>query len=163
MGGESFCGNVEDIDPLELVQFYHDYPAQASKLPCFVAARRKRYESGDDVSKMASLFAPQVLSYENPPLLLADKARIVQEDGTAYSREYSLHTFFELTGAAYKVMEADESRLDIRRLWWKPGEQIQIANGCPQIFHKAGQWGGWERSMNRQRSGGRLIITWSSL
>jgi hypothetical protein len=132
---------VEDIDPLALVQFYHDYPAQASKLPCFVAARRKRYESGDDVSKMASLSAPQVLSYENPPLLLADKAQIVQENGTAYSREYGLHTFLELTGAAYKVMEADESRLEIRHLWWKLGEQIQIADGCPQIFHKAGQWG----------------------
>jgi len=133
--------HVEDIDPLALVQFYHDYPAQASMLPCFVAARRKRYESGDDVSKMASLSAPQVLSYEDPPLLLADKAQIVQEDGTAYSREYGLHTFLELTGAAYKVMEADESRLDIRHLWWKPGEQIQIADGCPQIFCKAGQWG----------------------
>jgi hypothetical protein len=132
---------IEEIDPLALVQFYHDYPAQASKLPCFVAARRKRYESGDDVSKMASLFAPQVLNYEVSPLLLADKARIVQEDGTAYSREYGLHTFFELTGAAYKVIEADESRLDIRHLWWKPGEQIQVANSCPQIFHKAGHWG----------------------
>jgi hypothetical protein len=29
-------------------------------------------------------------------------------------------------GAAYKIVEADESRLDIRRLWWKPGEQIQL-------------------------------------
>jgi hypothetical protein len=51
-----------------------------------------------------------------PPLLLADKARIVQEDGTAYSREYAVHTFLELTGVAYKVMEADESRLDVRHL-----------------------------------------------
>ncbi len=39
------------------------------------------------------------------------------------------------------VMDADESRLDIRRLWWKPGEQIQLANGRPQIFYNAGQWG----------------------
>jgi hypothetical protein len=132
---------VEEIDPLALSQFYHDYPAHASKLPCFVAARRKRYESGDDVSKMTSLSAPQVLSYENPPLLLADKARVIREDGTVDSVEYGLHTFLELTGAAYKVMDVDDSRLDIRRLWWKPGEQIQIANGCPQIFYKAGQWG----------------------
>jgi hypothetical protein len=132
---------VEEIDPLALVQFYRDYPAQASKLPCFVAARRKRYESGDDVSKMTSLSAPQVLSYDNPPLLLADKARIVQEDGTAYSGEYGMHTFLELTGAAYKVLEADESRLDIRHLWWKPGEQTALPSGCSQIFHKAGQWG----------------------
>jgi hypothetical protein len=132
---------IEEIDPLALMQFYHDYPAQASKLPCFVAARRKRYESGDDVSKMTSLSAPQVLSYENPPPLLADKARVIREDGIVDSVEYGLHTFLELTGAAYKVMEADDSRLDIRRLWWKPGEQIQIENGCPQIFHKAGQWG----------------------
>src|SRR5262245_45722995 len=63
---------IEEIDPLALVQFYRDYPAQASKLPCFVAARRKRYELGDDMSKMTSLFAPQVLGYENSPLLLAD-------------------------------------------------------------------------------------------
>jgi hypothetical protein len=132
---------IEEIDPLALIQFYHDYPAQASKLPCFVAARRKRYESGDDVINMTSLSAPQVLSYEDPPLLLADKARVIREDGTVDSVEYGLHTFLELTGAAYKVMEADESRLDIRRLWWKPGEQIQIASGCPQIFYKAGQWG----------------------
>jgi len=132
---------IEEIDPLALSQFYHDYPAQASKLPCFVAARRKRYESGDDVSKMTSLSAPQVLSYENPPLLLADKARVIREDGTVDSVEYGLHTFLELTGAAYKVMDADDSRLDIRCLWWKPGETIQIANGCPQIFYKAGQWG----------------------
>jgi hypothetical protein len=132
---------VDEIDPLALAQFYNDYPAQASMLPCFVAARRKRYESGDDVSKMTSLFAPQVLSYENPPLLLADKARVIREDGTVISVEYGLHTFLELTGAAYKVMEADESRLDVRRLWWKPGEQITLPNGCPQIFHKAGQWG----------------------
>jgi hypothetical protein len=131
---------IEEIDPLALIQFYHDYPAQASKLPCFVAARRKRYESGDDVSNMTSLSAPQVLSYENPPLLLADKVRIVQEDGTACSSEYGLHTFLELAGAAYKVLEADESRLDIRHLWWKPGEQIPLPSGCHQIFHKAGQW-----------------------
>jgi hypothetical protein len=117
---------VDEIDPLALAQFYHDYPAQASNLPCFVAVLRKRYESGDDVSKMTSLSAPQVLSYENPPLLLADKARIVREDGTACSSEYGLHTFLELTGAAYKVMEADESRLDVRHLWWKPGEQIAL-------------------------------------
>jgi len=45
------------------------------------------------------------------------------------------------TGVAYKVMEADESRLDIRRLWWEPGEQVQLENGRPQIFYKAGQWG----------------------
>jgi hypothetical protein len=132
---------VEEIDPLALMQFYHDYPVQASKLPCFVAARRKRYESGDDVSKMGSLFAPEVLSYENPPLLLADKTRVVREDGKVDSIEYGLHTFIELTGAAYKVLDADESRLDIRPLWWKPGEQIQLPSGCPQIFHKAGQWG----------------------
>jgi hypothetical protein len=132
---------IEEIDPLALSQFYHDYPAQASKLPCFVAARRKRYESGDDVSKMTSLSAPQVLSYENPPLLLADKARVIREEGTVDSVGYGLHTFLELTGAAYKVMDADDSRLDIRCLWWKPGEQIQIANGCPQFFYKVGQWG----------------------
>jgi hypothetical protein len=132
---------IEEIDPLALSQFYHDYPAQASKLPCFVAARLKRYESGDDVSKITSLSAPQVLSYENPPLLLADKARVIREDETVDSAEYGLHTFLELTGAAYKVMDADDSRLDIRSLWWKPGETIQIANGCPQIFYKAGQWG----------------------
>jgi hypothetical protein len=132
---------VEEIDPLALAQFYHDYPEHASRLPCFVAARRKRYESGDDVSKMTSLFAPQVLSYENPPLLLADKVRVIREDGTVDSTEYGLHTFLELTGPAYKVMEADESRLDIRRLWWKPGEQIQLENGRQQIFYKAGQWG----------------------
>jgi|SoiMethySBSTD1v2_1073268.scaffolds.fasta_scaffold26060_9 hypothetical protein len=139
---EYFSGTpIEEIDPLALVQFHHDYPAQATKLPCFVAARRKRYESGDDVSKMTSLFAPQVLSYENPPLLLADKARVVREDGTVDSVEYGLHSFLELTGAAYKVMDADESQLDVRRLWWKPGEQVHIANGCPQIFREAGQWG----------------------
>ncbi len=137
---------IEEIDPLALGQFYRDYPAQASKLPCFVAARRKRYESGDDVSKMTSLSAPQVLSYENPPLLLADKTRVVREDGSVYSSEYGLHTFLELTGAAYKVMEADESRLDVRHLWWKPGKQIALPSGCPQIFYKAGQWGlGTER------------------
>src|SRR5262245_11337308 len=137
---------IEEIDPLALGQIYRDYPAQASKLPCFVAARRKRYESGDDVGKMTSLSAPQVLSYENPPLLLTDKARVVQEDGTAYSSEYGLHTFIELTGAAYSVLEADESRLDIRHLWWKPGERIALPSGCPQIFHKTGQWGlGTER------------------
>jgi hypothetical protein len=139
---EYFSGTpVEEIDPLALMQFYHDYPAQASTLPCFVAARRKRYESGDDVIKMTSLCAPQVLSYENPPLLLADKARVVREDGTVDSVEYGLHSFLELTGAAYKVMDADESQLDVRRLWWKPGEQVHIANGCPQIFREAGQWG----------------------
>jgi len=132
---------VEEIDPLELMQFYHDYPAQASKLPCFVAARRKRYESGNDVSKMTSLSSPQVLSYENPPLLLADKAQVVREDGTVDSVEYGLHSFLELIGAAYKVMDADELRLDVRRLWWKPGEQVHITNGSPQIFREAGQWG----------------------
>jgi hypothetical protein len=83
---------IEEINPLALDQFYRDYPAQASKLPCFVVARRKRYESGDDVSKMISLSAPQVLSYENPPLLLADKTRVVQVNGTIYSGEYGLHT-----------------------------------------------------------------------
>jgi len=98
--------------------------------------------SADDFPEsQASLSAPQVLSYENPPLLIADKARVIREDGTVDSVEYGLHTFLELTGAAYKVMDADDSRLDIRRLWWKPGEQIQIANGCPQIFYKTGQWG----------------------
>jgi hypothetical protein len=132
---------IEEIDPLALGQFYHDYPAQASKLPCFVAARRKRYESGDNVSNMTSCSAPQVLRYENPPLLLADKVRVVQEDGTAYSSEYGLHTFLELAGPAYKVMEADDSRLEIRHLWWKPGEQITLPSGCHQIFYKAGQWG----------------------
>ena len=58
-----------------------------TKLPCFVAARRKWYESGGDVSKMTSLFAPQVLSYENPSLLLADKARVILEDGTVDASE----------------------------------------------------------------------------
>ena len=90
---------IEEIDPLALGQFYHDYAAQASKLPCFVAARRKRYESGEDMSKMTSL-------YENPPLLLADKVRVVQEDGSAYPSGYGLHTFLELTGPSYKVIEA---------------------------------------------------------
>src|SRR5262245_31033295 len=132
---------IEEIDPLALGQFYHDYAAPASKLPCFVAARRKRYESGEDMSKMTSLSAPQVLSYENPPLLLADKMRVVQEDGTAYPSEYGLHTFLELIGPSYKVIEADESRLDIRHLWWKPGEQIQLASGYPQIFYNVGLWG----------------------
>jgi hypothetical protein len=73
--------------------------------------------------------------------LLADKVQVVQEDRTAYSLEYGLHTFLELTGAAYKVMEADESRLDIRHLWWKPEERITFPSGCHQIFYQAGQWG----------------------
>jgi hypothetical protein len=132
---------IEEIDPLALELFYHDYPAQAVNLRCFVASRRKRYESGDDVSQMASLSAPQVLSYENPPLLLASRARLVREDGTVESVEYGLHTFLELTGAAYKVLKADETRLDIRHLWWKPGEQINLPSGSPQIFYKPGEWG----------------------
>jgi hypothetical protein len=90
---------------------------------------------------MTSLSAPQVLSYENPPLLLADNTRVIREDGTVTSVEYGLHTFLELTGAAYKVLKADESRFDIRHLWWKPGERITLPGGCPQIFYKAGQWG----------------------
>ncbi|MCI0659569.1 MAG: hypothetical protein L0220_00695 [Acidobacteria bacterium] len=133
--------SIGEIDPLALQQFYHDYPAKAAKLPCFVAARRKRYESGDDVGKITTLFAPEVLSYQKSPLLLTEKVRIIQEDETIDSSEYGLHTFLELTGVAYKVLEADESRLDIRSLWWKPGEQIPLASGCLQIFHKAGQWG----------------------
>jgi hypothetical protein len=132
---------IEEIDPLALGQFYHDCPAQAAKLPCFVAARRKRYESGDNVSNMTSLSEPQVLSYENPPLLLAGKVRVVREDGAAFSSEYGLHTFLELTGAAYRVMEADDSRLEIRHLWWRPGEPITLPYFCHQIFYKAGEWG----------------------
>jgi len=57
------------------------------------------------------------------------------------SAEYGLHTFLELTGAAYRVMDADEPRLSIRHIWWKPGEQPALPSGCQQIFHKAGQWG----------------------
>jgi hypothetical protein len=72
---------------------------------------------------MASLSAPQVLSYENPPLLLADKAQIVHEDGTAYSSEYGLHTFLELTGAAY-----------------------------PQDFYQTDAWGGFDPKNDQGRS-----------
>jgi hypothetical protein len=64
----------EEIDPLALGRFYHDYPAQASKLPGLVAVRRRSYESGDDASKMTSLSAPQALSSETPPLSLEGKA-----------------------------------------------------------------------------------------
>ena len=67
--------------------------------------------------------------------------KVVQEDGTVLSYDYGLHTFLELTGPAYRVRSADESRLHIQHLWWKLGAQVALPEGCPMIFYGAGQWG----------------------
>ncbi len=130
-----------EINALALQGFYRDYPEQARSLPIFVAARRKPYESGSDASEMAKSLAPAVFSYERPPLLLADEAQFVEEDGKVFSETYGLHTFLELTGPAYEILAADEPRLQVRHLWWKPGAQIPLPYGCSLIFYEAGQWG----------------------
>lgn len=129
------------INALALQGFYSDYPEQVRTLPVFVAARRKPYEPGNNVSEMARSLAPAVFSYERAPLLLADEVRLAGEDGKVFSETYGLHTFLELTGAAYEVLAADKSRLQVRHLWWKPGAQIPLPYGCSLIFHEAGQWG----------------------
>jgi hypothetical protein len=90
---------------------------------------------------MARSLAPAVFSYERAPLLLADEVRLAGEDGKVFSETYGLHTFLELTGAAYEVLAADKSRLQVRHLWWKPGAQIPLPYSCSLIFHQAGQWG----------------------
>jgi hypothetical protein len=126
------------------IDLYARTPADESKKsdPC----QKLRGNHWEDRSLSVGRRDGSLLNLLLFPLLLADKARTVREDGTAYSSEYGLHTFLELAGAAYKVLEADESRLDIQHLWWKPGEQIPLPSGRLQIFHKAGQWGlGTER------------------
>lgn len=130
-----------EINALVLQGFYRDYPEQARKLPIFVAARRQSYEPGQDSSEMARSFEAEVFHYKHPPLLIADDVQLVQEDGKVFSESYGLHTFLELTGAAYELLAADESRLQIQHLWWKPGAQIPLPDGCFLIFYEAGQWG----------------------
>ncbi|MEP7341675.1 MAG: hypothetical protein ABI977_28340 [Acidobacteriota bacterium] len=132
---------VNEINALALQGFYRDYPEQARNLPVFVAARRKPYESGNDVGEVARSFDPAVFTYEHPPLLLAESVQVVQEDGKVFSDTYGLHTFLEMIGAAYEVLAADQSRLSIQHLWWKPGAQMSLPEGCSLIFHDAGQWG----------------------
>jgi len=132
---------ASEINAFALQGFYRDYPEQARTLPIFVAARRTPYESGNDINEIAQSFAPAIFSYEHPPLLLADDVLLVQEDGKVFSETYGLHTFLELTGEAYKVLAADESRLRIEHLWWKPEAQIPLPEGCSLIFYEAGQWG----------------------
>lgn len=130
-----------EINPLALQGFYRDYREQARTLPLFVAARRVPYEPGGDLSELEKSLAPAVFSYANPPLLLADEVRCVEEDGEGFSDSYGLHSFLELTGAAYQVSAADESQLPVRRLWWQPGAQLPLPDDCPLIFYEAGQWG----------------------
>lgn len=120
--------------------FYQEYPGPASSPPCFVAARRNWYESGSNASKISETSVPQVLRYEKQPLILAENVQMVYEDGMVYSDAYGLHSFLELTGAGYKVIEGDKSRLDIQHLWWGPGAQIALPKDCLKIFHTSGQW-----------------------
>jgi hypothetical protein len=132
---------ASEINALVLKSFYRDYPEQARSLPIFVAARRQPYEPGNNSSEMARSFEAEVFHYEHPPLLLADEVQFVQDDGKVFSESCGLHTFLELTGAAYEILAADESRLQIQRLWWKPGAQIPLPDGCSLIFYETGQWG----------------------
>lgn len=132
---------ASEINAVALQSFYRDYPEQARRLPVFVAARYQPYESGNDVSECALLCAPAVFRYEQSPLLLAETVQLVQEDGQVFSETYGLHTFLELTGAAYKTLAAAEPRLQIHNLWWKPGALLSLPEGCSLIFHESGQWG----------------------
>ena len=132
---------ASEINALALQGFYRDYPEQARQLPIFVAARRRPYEPGQDSSEMARSFEAEVVRYGHPPLLVADEVKFVQEDGKVFSESYGLHTFLDLTGAAYEMLAANELRLHIRHLWWKPGAQIPLPDGCSLIFYEAGQWG----------------------
>ncbi len=132
---------ASEINALALQSFYRDYPEQARRLPIFVAARRQPYEPGQDSSEMARSFEAEVFNYEHPPLLVADYVQLIQDDGKVFSESYGLHTFLELSGAAYEMRAAGESRLQIRNLWWKPGAQTPLPEGCSLIFHGAGQWG----------------------
>lgn len=132
---------ASEINALALQGFYRDYPKQARNLPVFVAARRKPYESGNDVGEATRSFTPEVFTYEHPQLLLAEDVQVVQEDGKVFSDTNGLHTFLELIGTAYEVLAADQSRLSIQHLWWKPGAPIPLLEGCSLIFHEAGQWG----------------------
>jgi hypothetical protein len=132
---------TEKIDPLALKMFYQQYPGPASHLPCFVAARRNWYESGNDSTTLLETSLPQVFRYDQQPLLLADNVRVLRDDGAVSTEDLGLHSFLELTGPAYKVVEADKSRVHPRHLWWKPGPQIELPEACPQFFHESGQWG----------------------
>ncbi len=133
--------SASEINPVALQAFYRDYPEQARKLPIFVAARRQPYEPGQDSSEMARSFEAEVFHYKHPPLLVAGNVQFVQDDGKVFSESYGLHTFLELTGAAYELLAADDSRLQIQHLWWKPGAPIPLPDGCSLIFYEAGQWG----------------------
>jgi hypothetical protein len=132
---------ASEHNPEALQCFYRVYPDRARKLPVFVAARLRPFELGGDSSNIAQLSVPEVFTYDQPPLLLGECVKVVQEDGTVLSDDYGLHTFLELTGPAYRVRSADESRLHIQHLWWKPGAQVALPEGYPMIFYGAGQWG----------------------
>lgn len=132
---------ARELNPGALQCFYRVYPEQARNLPVFVAARLRPFGSGDDSSNIAQLAAPEVFTYDQPPLLLGECVKVVQEDGAVLSDDYGLHTFLELTGTAYRLRSADESRLHVQYLWWKPGAQVPLPEGCPLIFYGAGQWG----------------------
>jgi hypothetical protein len=132
---------IDKINAFALHDFYRSYPEQARVLPYFVASRRKDYKPGIDKGELNGLYPPQVFSYARPPLLLADEIQVFDENKNISSCNYGLHSFLKLTGKGCKVLEGDNSRLDIRRLWWKPGPQIALPAGCSTIFHETGQWG----------------------
>jgi hypothetical protein len=77
--------SVSDTNALALQGFYRDYPEQSRSLPVFVAARRRPYESGNNVDELSRSLVPVVFAYKQPPLLLAESVQVVQEDGKVFS------------------------------------------------------------------------------
>ncbi|MFL6284470.1 MAG: hypothetical protein ACJ74Q_15100 [Pyrinomonadaceae bacterium] len=80
---------------------------------------------GDDV-----LFAYA----DDPQPLLLDGGVTVHLEETVED-ENGLCTFLGMTGTAYRLSCGNPRRLDIRRVWWKPGAPIK------EVFYEPGVWG----------------------
>src|SRR5205085_909996 len=68
------------------------------------------------------------------PLLLHSGVTLVV-DGEEEDDESGRCTFLGMTGTAYELAYGDEGRLQIRRLWWRPGARLK------EFFREAGEWG----------------------
>ena len=68
------------------------------------------------------------------PLLLDGGVQLLL-NGESYGEDSGLCTFIGMTGAAYRLSFGDSKRLNVKTVWWKPG------NPVGEFFYEPGVWG----------------------
>ncbi|MGH9941016.1 MAG: hypothetical protein ACRD9R_01500 [Pyrinomonadaceae bacterium] len=103
--------------------------------PYLVAAELLPVENPSSLEDLDCWGESELFTYDAVPRLFEEGVIVLREDRETVENEHGLSSFIRMVGKCHTLKHGDRARLEVERLWWRPGKLIR------NFFHEPGEWG----------------------